>query len=320
MKRSCPACGEPVGSTVFALASHARFCSARLAISQQRAPSNLEAEPTQGVAVVREGSLRQESDAAPDVDRVKHTNLFAALASPCTGNGSPRSPEHNHSDVDGNYNDRASRLSDEDIPDSDLQGVAGDTQEAAEAWHVHHPRQADHDASDSDEDDFTIQNITGKINADHVVAYMLHGLTNKEKTRILTGMKVLTQVALACDTPKANPMQVSSIKTVEAYDKYMDAQAEEHFSRFDKQLIPISSDLDALARLPPVPVYFRDLPEVLTSAFIACSAPAGGFWLRPQPPANFHPGKPESEQRVETPMQGALAHAAYKVCNTCNYM
>lgn len=134
------------------------------------------------------------------------------------------------------------------------------------------------------------------IKPDDVVSYMLHGLSNKHKNRIFTGMKILTQIAKfnAMGMPTGNPMQLATIGSTDAYDKFMDAQALENFCKFDKKLVPIVSHVDALANLPPVPVYYRPLPDVLTSAFMACSAPTGEFWLRPQQPSSFHPDQPPS--------------------------
>lgn len=319
MKRKCPACSELVGDSVFSLAAHARRCGARHDVRSGIATST--AGPAQ-VGVDFVGANMPALDALPELDVEIPVFLGAEAANqrPTEGPSPARLEKEDAGDA-------PHRFSESDV-DSGVAYANHDADEVAmsdtvDDWGAEddtggpccdEAMQGVHAQNEPEDPDGLIPvNITGDIKADDVVAFMLHGMTNKQKNNIFTGMKVLTHIAKFNGTPHDNPMRQSAITTTEGFDKHMDAQAEQHFCKFDRFLVPIASEVAALASLPPIPVYCRPLPEVLTSAFAASSSPEAGFNLRPQRAANFHPGTPSNEDRVETPMQGSLAQAAFRV-------
>lgn len=184
--------------------------------------------------------------------------------------------------------------------------------------------------------DHNEEDITLVLKPDNVVAWMLHGLTNAQKNKILIGTKVLTQMTArslndtnstclqAMGVPHqvkqsipVNPLAISGICSTEAYEKHMDKQAQVTMSNYERVLVPVCHNKDEDSRLtglPPIPVYMRPLQDALSCAFAASCIPPGGIHLTPQQPENSYPGRPVEEDRVQLPMQGRMAHQAHGVC------
>lgn len=159
-------------------------------------------------------------------------------------------------------------------------------------------------------------NIAGVLRADSVLALMLHGLTNAQKTRILTGSRILNAMAHAQGASLSNPLLTSSIRTPAGYDVYMDKQAAEYHCSFRRHEVPIESESEVLRGLPPLPLYMRDLADVILCALAVVNASPATVVLAPFPPSDPPPGRSPSEGRVEHPMQGSYAHAAHQVCSS----
>lgn len=188
-------------------------------------------------------------------------------------------------------------------------------------------------------EDYTEVDITAELKPDQVLAWMIHGLTNAQKNKIFTGMKVMTQMtarSIGCNPPaqvsqaapvvrtrqyvSVNPMALSNIGTTKAYEKHMELQARYTFSNYELVYVPVcsgrsssdESESSPMTGMPAIPVYMRRLDDALSCAFAVSSIPPGGFHLLPQPPENSHHGQPPEEDRVQMPMQGRMAHRAHQ--------
>lgn len=154
--------------------------------------------------------------------------------------------------------------------------------------------------------------ISKRLRQDVIVAYMFQGLTNKQKQRIILSLRLLA--VLNGKAPEDNALSTTSIRTVPAYDAYMDKAVKRFHCGFQEMKVPIHSDVPALRALPPLQLYYRDVEDVLTCAFAAASIPPAGFSLTPLQPDRSGPHEPPEHGRVNTYMQGTHVCNAKRVC------
>lgn len=159
-----------------------------------------------------------------------------------------------------------------------------------------------------EEDDEGI-NIESFISYDSVIAWILHELTTTQRRHFFMAMRMLPVIRGV--GPEFNPVNHSSIRTVEAFEAYMDKQVGDLQCGLKFVEVPIQSEVPELRSLPPVPVLRRPLEDVLSCGFAAARVQPGDYTLDPQSPANA--GADVQHHRVNCFMQGSAVNAAKQV-------
>ena len=161
---------------------------------------------------------------------------------------------------------------------------------------------------DNDSDARAEEDISKRLHKDIIVAYMFQGLTNTQKQRIILSLRMLA--VINGTGPEDSVLSTTSIRTVPAYDAYMDNAVKRFHCGFQEMNVQIHSDVPALRALPPVKLYYRDVADVLTCAFAAASIPPAGFSLTPIQPDSSGVRASTEHGRVNTYMQGThVCHA-----------
>lgn len=155
-----------------------------------------------------------------------------------------------------------------------------------------------------DPDKVSIEDVLGY---DETVAWMIHGLTKMQMKKLFLGMQILP-VLRGCG-PEQNPFYHSKIASVEAYERYADAQVKDMLCGLEHREVKVQSDVPAVRDMPPVPLLIRPLSHALTCAFAANTIRSRGFPLQPISKIN------DPKLRVNSYMEGTHIHHAKQVQN-----
>lgn len=150
-------------------------------------------------------------------------------------------------------------------------------------------------------------NIEHQLGYDDVVTWILHDLTKTQMNRFFLGMKILGVVGGR--GPQSNPIQFSKVNSVEAFDRYMDAEVEDKLCGLFVKEVKVVSDVKDISDIPPVLLLMRPLQDAITCAFAHSNITPGSFTLQPQ-----------SSDRVNNFMQGSCIGKAQQVIPPCHDM
>lgn len=176
------------------------------------------------------------------------------------------------------------------------------------------PNDASAPEAGRDAQDVKLVDITDELCMNELAAVMLKDLSNAQKNRIFTGMKILTAKLRSQNIPAVNPFQYTDIQTTQAYDKFVDKQVTDFLCDFHVVKIPVCSNSPEFKGIPPISCHIRDLGDTLSCAFAHYNIDTGDLQFTPQVPTCTEPKGTRDDIRVEHPLQGRFAHEAYQVC------
>lgn len=313
----CDLCGEIIvgAPAKGALAAHLRRCRQ---IVHEQAPADTEFIDRVLAEITSQNRPRHYATAAPtgDEDRELPCSIDPLAASAAPKQTTSEAELYEVSHVHREYEKENDCLPSSPMEDP-TSGIHSEVPSEDHGFDTEEEPQGN-PGQESDEDDtdpaFRRKPvfIERKLSYDDIIAWMLLDLSDANKKKIMLAMRLLA--VLSGKGPEADPFYKSKIRTVEAFNKYLDDKAGKCFSQMIAREVPVVSKHEGLRDLPPLPIFIRSLPDVLACSVANPNIDNSQITLDPICiPEGDDRTSPDVIGRVATFMHGSIIQNAKQV-------